>query len=182
MADRLSSLATEGFDLAIRHTANPPATHVAWTLCATRSVLVASRAYLRRPGTPQVPSALAPHNCLHYPRSRDTPAWTLEPLNASVGTERVTVQVSGSLAANNSEALRDAALGGLGIALLPDFTAQASLLAGKLVQVLPGWKPVGAFAEQLYAIRPYSAHVPRAVTAFVAHLREALAPGFSVER
>jgi DNA-binding transcriptional LysR family regulator len=94
----------------------------------------------------------------------------------------VTVQVSGSLAANNSEALRDAALGGLGIALLPDFTAQASLLAGKLVQVLPGWKPVGAFAEQLYAIRPYSAHVPRAVTAFVAHLREALAPGFSVER
>jgi DNA-binding transcriptional LysR family regulator len=182
MADRLSSLATEGFDLAIRHTANPPDTHVAWTLCATRSVLVASRAYLRRHGTPQVPADLAPHNCLHYPRSHDTPAWTLEPLNASVGTERVTVQVSGSLAANNSEALRDAALGGLGIALLPDFTAQASLLAGKLVQVLPGWKPVGAFAEQLYAIRPYSAHVPRAVTAFVAHLREALAPGFSVAR
>ena len=178
MADRLSSLATEGFDLAIRHTANPPDTHVAWTLCTTRSVLVASRAYLRRHGTPQVPADLAPHNCLHYPRSHDTPAWTL----TSVGTERVTVQVSGSLAANNSEALRDAALGGLGIALLPDFTAQASLLAGKLVQVLPGWKPVGAFAEQLYAIRPYSAHVPRAVTAFVAHLREALAPGFSVER
>jgi DNA-binding transcriptional LysR family regulator len=89
------------------------------------------------------------------------------------------VQVSGSLAANNSEALRDAALSGLGIALLPDFSAQASLLAGKLVQVLPAWKPVGAFAEQLYAIRPYSAHVPRAVTAFVDFLRRALAPGFA---
>ena len=74
------------------------------------------------------------------------------------------MQVSGSLAANNSEALRDAALSGLGIALLPDFTAQASLHAGKLVQVLPDWKPVGAFAEHLYAIRPYSAHVPRAVS------------------
>jgi hypothetical protein len=45
--------------------------------------------------------------------------------------------------------------------------------------VLPQWKPVGAFAEQLYAIRPYSAHVPRAVTAFVAHLRATLAPGFA---
>jgi len=46
------------------------------------------------------------------------------------------------------------------------------------VQVLPQWKPVGAFAENLYAIRPYSAHVPRAVTAFVAYLRKTLAAGF----
>jgi DNA-binding transcriptional LysR family regulator len=178
LSDRLSPLATEGFDLAIRHTANPPDTHVAWTLCATRSVLVASRSYLRRVGTPWVPADLAAHNCLHYPRSQDTPAWTLEPLSRKPGGERVTVQVSGSLTANNSEALRDAALSGLGIALLPDFTAQASLQAGKLVQVLPQWKPVGAFAEQIYAIRPYSAHVPQAVSVFVKFLREALAPGF----
>jgi DNA-binding transcriptional LysR family regulator len=178
MSDRLTSLATEGFDLAIRHTANPPDTHVAWTLCATRSVLVSSRAYLRRHGTPQMPADLVAHNCLHYPRSQDTPAWTLEPMTKQLGSERATVQVTGSLAANNSEALRDAALGGLGIALLPDFTAQDSLRSGKLVQVLPGWKPVGAFAEQIYAIRPYSAHVPLAVSAFVSFLREALAPGF----
>ncbi len=179
LSDRLSSLATEGFDLAIRHTAHPPDTHVAWTLCATRSVLVASRAYLRRHGTPSAPAELAQHNCLHYPRSQETPAWTLEPLKPGAGRERVTVQVSGSLAANNSEALRDAALGGLGIALLPDFTAQTSLASGKLVQVLPAWKPVGAFAEQLYAIRPYSAYVPRAVSLFVDYLRGALKGGFS---
>jgi DNA-binding transcriptional LysR family regulator len=178
LSDRLSPLATEGFDLAIRHTANPPDTHVAWTLCATRSVLVASRAYLRRHGSPQAPADLARHNCLHYPRAQESPAWTLEPVAKKTGSERTTVQVSGSLSANNSEALRDAALGGLGIALLPDFTAQASLQADKLVQVLPQWRPVGAFAEQLYAIRPYSAHVPRAVTAFVGFLREALAKGF----
>jgi DNA-binding transcriptional LysR family regulator len=179
MSDHLSTLATEGFDLAIRHTANPPDTHVAWTLCQTRSVLVASKAYLRRQGTPQIPADLAAHNCLHYPRSQDTPAWTLVPLGGKRGQERATVQVSGSLAANNSEALRDAALSGLGIALLPDFTAQDSLRAGKLVQVLSDWKPVGAFAEHLYAIRPYSAHVPRAVSVFVAFLRETLAQGFT---
>ena len=178
LSDRLSSLATEGFDLAIRHTATPPDTHVAWTLCSTRSVLVASRAYLRRHGTPQRPEELAQHNCLHYPRSQDTPAWTLEPLKPGVGRERVTVQVTGSLAANNSEALRDAALGGLGIALLPDFTAQASLQAGKLVEVLPQWTPVGAFAGQIYAIRPYSAHVPLAVSALVGFLRDTLKNGF----
>lgn len=186
LSDRLSSLATEGFDLAIRHTAAPPDTHVAWTLCSTRSVLVASRSYLRRRGVPAAPEDLLTHNCLHYPRAQDTPAWTFEPSatenvakNDTTHTpERVTIPVSGSLSANNSEALRDAALTGLGIALLPDFSAQASLQSGKLVQVLPQWKPVGAFAEQLYAIRPYSAHVPRAVTAFVAYLRAAFSGGF----
>ena len=179
LSDHLSSLATEGFDLAIRHTANPPDTHVAWTLCSTRSVLVATKAYLRRHGSPENPADLAAHNCLHYPRSQETPAWTLMPVRARQGLERATVQVSGSLAANNSEALRDAALSGLGIALLPDFTAQDSLRAGKLVQVLPDWKPVGAFAEQLYAIRPYSAHQPRAVAVFVMFLRQAFAAGFA---
>lgn len=182
LSDRLSSLATEGFDLAIRHTAHPPDTHVAVALCATRSVLVASKAYLRRAGTPQQPADLAAHNCLHYPRPQERPAWTFEPQGKTPtgkARERVTVQVSGSLAANNSEALRDAALAGLGIALLPDFSAQAALQAGKLVEVLPGWVPVGSFADRIYAIRPYAAHVPRAVSLFVDYLRGALKAGFS---
>lgn len=178
LSDRLSSLATEGFDLAIRHTAHPPDTHVAVQLCATRSVLVASKTYLRRAGTPQQPVDLAAHNCLHYPRPQERPAWTFEPQSRAGTRERVTVQVSGSLAANNSEALRDAALAGLGIALLPDFSAQAALQTGKLVQVLPGWTPVGSFADLIYAIRPYSAHVPRAVSLFVDYLRGALKGGF----
>jgi DNA-binding transcriptional LysR family regulator len=86
--------------------------------------------------------------------------------------------VSGNFAANNSEALREAALTGAGIALLPDFSAQAELRKGQLVRVLPDWKPVGAFAETIYAIRPYAPHVPRAVTALVAHLRAGLVMGF----
>ncbi len=182
LSDRLSSLATEGFDLAIRHTAHPPDTHVAVALCATRSVLVASKAYLRRAGTPQQPADLSTHNCLHYPRPQERPAWTFEPQSrAGTGSrERVTVQVAGSLAANNSEALRDAALAGLGIALLPDFSAQAALQAGKLVEVLPGWAPVGSFADRLYAIRPYSVHVPLAVSALVNYLRAAMAAGYGV--
>lgn len=182
LSDRLASLATEGFDLAIRHTASPPDTHVATLLCHTRSVLVATRTYLRRAGTPQQPSDLAGHNCLHYPRPQERPAWTFEPpaqARAGLSREPMTVQVSGSLTANNSEALRDAALAGLGIALLPDFSAQAALQAGKLVPVLPAWTPVGSFADRIYAIRPYSAHVPRAVSLFVDYLRGALKTGFT---
>ena len=179
MSDRLSTLANEGFDLAIRHTARPPDTHVAWSLCRTESVLVATRAYLRRRGVPQTPEDLQAHNCLHYPRSHDTPAWTFA-LRNGTGADRVTVPVTGSFAANNSEALREAALTGAGIALLPDFSAQDALRQGKLVRVLEGWKPVGVFAEEIYAIRPYAPHVPRAVTALVTYLRQGLAAGFAV--
>jgi DNA-binding transcriptional LysR family regulator len=184
LSDRLSSLAMEGFDLAIRHSAAPPDTHVAWTLCETRSVLVASRSYLRRRGHPEVPQDLAGHDCLHYPRAQDTPAWHFEArgpgcaAGAAGASPRITVPVSGPLAANNSEALRDAAIAGLGIALLPDFSAQAALEAGKVVEVLAPWQPIGAFGDRLFAIRPYATHVPRAVSAFVEWLRETLADGF----
>jgi DNA-binding transcriptional LysR family regulator len=212
LSDRLVPLAQEGFDLAIRHTHAPPETHVAWTLCSTQSVLVASRAYLRRRGTPSLPSELSGHDCLHYLRPGEAPAWQLVPRDGLAGAKRsvpgnakkvtapdrtkapvpadtkgtvpadtkVTVPVSGPFVANNSEALREAAQAGLGIALLPDFSAQAALASGKLQRVLPDWVPVGSFGEHLYAIRPYSPYVPRAVQALVAYLREALRGGFAV--
>ncbi len=179
MADRLRSLATEGFDLAIRHTERAPDTHVAWTLCDTHSVLVATKAYLRRAGMPKAPADLQQHNCLHYPRSQDTPVWSFTPVQRQKGRETVNVPVRGSLAANNSEALREAALAGAGIALLPDFSAQDALRKVQLVPVLPDWQADGGFGRHLFAIRPYTPHVPRAVSALVTHLREGLADGFA---
>src|SRR5690349_13474203 len=72
LSDRLVSLAQEGFDVALRHTAAPPDTHVAWPLCGTHSCLVATRAYLRRAGVPRAPRDLAGHECLHYVRPGET--------------------------------------------------------------------------------------------------------------
>ena len=180
LSDRISSLAMEGFDLAIRHSATPPDTHVAWTLCATRSVLVASRAYLRRRGNPATPMALAEHDCLHYARAQETPTWHFRERRRFGDPQPLTVPISGSFAANNSEALREAAIGGLGIALMPDFSAQTALQSGKLVEVLPKWIPVSAFGERIFAVRPYAEHVPLAVNAFVKWIREQLCDGFDV--
>lgn len=178
MSDRLASLAQEGFDLALRHASSVPDTHVAWTICETKPVLVASRTYLRRSGTPQAPEDLSRHHCLCYPRPGETLAWHFEPSRRSARASKVSVAVRGPFAANNSEALREAALGGLGIALLPDFSAAAALAAGKLVPVLPDWRPAGAFGDRVFAVRPYSPQVPRAVQALVAYLRETFARGF----
>ena len=178
LTDRFVNLAQEGFDLAVRHSHEPPDTHVAWVLCETRSLLVASRDYLRKHGAPAHPSELAAHQCLLYLRGSTGQSWSFERVGGKRQADSVLVQVNGRLRANNSEALREAVLGGLGIGLLPDFSAAAHLGPRQLVQVLPGWRPQGFFGERIYAIRPWSAQVPRAVQCLVEHLRGALGRGF----
>lgn len=182
LSDAVVSLAQEGFDLAVRHTARPPETHVAWTLTGTASVLVASPDYLQRHGEPTHPSDLAAeagaHACLFYPRTGAAPTWQFRPAEASAAP--VTVGIRGPLSANNSEVLREGALAGLGIALLPDFSAQRELRRGTLQRLLPDWSPVGTFGEHLFALRPYSPYVPRSVHALVAHWRALFRPGFAL--
>lgn len=177
LSDRIISLPVEGFDLAIRHIEAPPDTHVAWRLTSTRSILVASPAYLAVRGTPHRPQELTGHAGLFYPRRPEAPAWTFERLGSG-RPARVTVPIRGPLAANNSEVLRDAAQSGLGIALVPDFSAQSALRSGQLIHVLPKWKATGAFGESLYAVRPYALHVPLAVRLFVDYLKDIWRDGF----
>src|SRR5690625_4788126 len=179
LSDRLRSLTGDGFDLAVRHVAEPPDTHVAWTLCATRPMLVASPAYLQKAGVPEHPNDLSKHRCLSYPRPKGRLTWTLENKKSEKSAaQRVTVPIQGAFAANNSEVLRDIAIGGLGIAVIPDFSAQSGLNSRQLVHVLPDWKPVSTFSDCIYAIRPYSPHVPQAVTVFVQFLRKIFKDGF----
>ncbi|MCX8960987.1 LysR family transcriptional regulator [Erwinia psidii] len=171
VSDRLVSLAAEGFDLAIRHSETLPDTHVVQPLCATRALLVASPEYLAIHGCPQTPQALGEHHCLYYPRGVETPCWTFRKEQ-----QIVTVHVTGPFSTNNSESLRDAALQGLGIAMLPDFSAQSALRDGHLVELLAEWQTVGTFASALYVVRPWSAQVPRAVRGFIHWLRDAFQP------
>jgi len=215
LTDRFVNLANEGFDLAIRHTNAPPETHVAWVLCETRSVLVASADYLARRGTPAHPDDLAAHDCLLYLGSHSG-SWTFAKTAKRKSAERVGVDIRGSLKVNNSEVLREALLAGLGIGLLPDFSLPqgyaATLLASslfenasrhalppegaalarggrslrafkkgknELLRVLPDWQVQGFFGERIYALRPWSAQVPKAVQCLVEHLRTGFARGFS---
>ena len=180
LSDRLVNLPQEGFDLAIRHAAAPPDSHVAWKLCDTRALLVASAGYLRKRGMPKHPDDLAGHDCLTYLRP-GAAVWMFERNDdAAQGGEprRVRVTVQGPLRANTSEVLREAALAGLGIALVPDFSMAPRARQPQRRDVLPDWRAVGFFGEAVYAIRPWSPATPRAVQLLVEHLRLALAGGF----
>ena len=177
VSDRLVTLAHEGFDLAIRHTSTPPDNHAAWKLCDSRSLVVASSGYLREHGAPKRPEDVSAHACITY--LRPGPAvWKFEKRAKTSEPERLSVGVQGPFRANNSELVREAALAGLGLALLPDFSATAALKSGRLKEVLPAWRPVGFFGDAIYAIRPWSPRTPKPVQALVAHLRAALKDGF----
>ena len=179
LSDRFVNLVQEGFDLAIRHASRVPESHIAVVLCESRSVLLASADYLARRGSPEHPSELARHDCLLYLRDGGTTSWSFERTQGRRPTQRVSVPVRGPLRANNSEVLREAVAGGLGIALLPDFTAASGVASEALVPVLPDWRPVGFFGERLQAIRPWSPRTPRAIQCVIDHLRKSLGGGFA---
>lgn len=169
LSDQLLSIAQEGFDLAIRHTSFAPETHVAWKLRASTAVLVAAPSYVERNGAVEHPIDLHRRNCLCYFRRGEQALWTFK---SKDGEERQSVRVIGTLSANNSEVLREAAIQGLGIALLPDFSAKFDLAGGRLISLLEQWEPVGPFGASLYAIHPYSAYTSRPVRLLVEFLRE----------
>jgi len=175
LSDSLVNLAQEGFDLAVRHSSTAPDACIATVLCESPSHVLASPAYLRRRGTPRHPRDLASHDCLLYLREAASPAtWWFERGAGGARAERVGVQVAGPFRANNSEVLREAITGGLGIGLLPAFSAPARTRRPAMVPVLPDWRPAGVFGERIYAIRPWAPRAPRAVECVIAHLRECL--------
>ncbi len=179
MNDQVVSIATEGFDLAIRHVETPPDSAVAHRLCHSRTLLVASPEYLAHHGTPANPTQLREHRHLLYPRHQGKVSWLFERAGARHATKEITVPVHPYFVANNSEVLRDMACAGMGIALLPDFSAQSAVQSGTLVELLPAWRPLGAFGHNIFTLRPYSAGPPtRAVRAFTDYLSDKFAHGF----
>lgn len=159
--DRHVDLIEDGFDVGLRLARDmPDSTLVARKLATMTTLLVASPSYLQRHGTPVVPADLARHNCLTYtivPRPQE---WTFVMPDGDLHT----VTVRGSLQANTGVALRQAALGGIGIATTASFIVQNDLAQESLIPVLPDY-PMRS--RSLYAVYPQSHHLPAKVRAFV---------------
>lgn len=133
LSNRVVDLVEEGLDVALRVA---PALDTALRgrqLTTSRLLLVAAPSYLRRHGVPKSPEALAQHATLsfvygpgrHWAFVRD-------------GQSR-TVDVAPRLLSTSSDAVREAACAGAGIAMLPTFLVDDALARGALRAVLPGW-------------------------------------------
>lgn len=160
MGERMVDLIEEGFDLAIRATVPADSSLVIRQLSAWRHVPCCSPSYLETHAAPRAPADLAQHNCLRYAFYPYGDEWRF----AAPDGEAVSARVKGSLRTNSAEALRIAALGGIGIFLAPSFLVAEDLAAGRLVRLLEEYRPV-AFA--INAIYPHRAHVPAKIRGFI---------------
>jgi DNA-binding transcriptional LysR family regulator len=159
--DRIVDLIEDGFDVALRLARGlPDSTLVARQLGSSRTLAVASPAYLARHGHPATPQDLAQHDCLLYSSGEKPAEWSF----TDAGGAAHKVAVRGSLRANTSVALREAAVGGMGIAGAADFIVREALRSGQLVEVLPGYtlRP-----RTLYALYPHSRQLSPKVRVFV---------------
>jgi DNA-binding transcriptional LysR family regulator len=171
MNDRMVDLAEEGYDVAIRMVEQPGPNLVARALAPVRWAVCATRRYLQAHGAPAAPSDLARHACLYYSYLGSGNEWRFA---GPQGVE--TVQVSGNFRVNNSEAVREAALGHLGVALLPTFTVGPDLQAGRLQPLLQGYTPLGVFGGQIYAVYLSNRYLSPKVRAFVDFCVERFGP------
>jgi DNA-binding transcriptional LysR family regulator len=137
-------LLAEGIDVSIYLAQYlPDSALVAVKLGTMFSVLCAAPEYLTRHGEPRHPRELAAHTCLRLVTSSFSADWKLD-----CGDEHLVVTPEGPLIGNAAEVVRDSALRGLGIAMLPAYCVVDDLRQGSLVQVLPAWNSpeIGIFA------------------------------------
>lgn len=147
--DRMLDLAYEGIDIALRMSPTHPPDMISVPLIELDWIICASPKYLERAGAPSEPADLAGHPCISYWRERADQNWTL-----SRNGETVTLSVSGPMRANNPEAVTEAAVAGMGIALVPLYVCEAALEQGRLVRILQEWSPTTKFGDRVFAIAP----------------------------
>ncbi len=158
--DREVDLIQEGFDLAIRIANLPDSSLIARRLAPIQTVMCASPSYLEQKGMPQSPDELIEHQCLVYSLLRDFEYWHLTDSNG----KEISTKIHPTLKASTGEFLKDAAVEGLGIILVPSFIAYKEIESGALVPVLKDYRPTQLDA---YAIYPQTRHLSQRVRAFV---------------
>ncbi len=163
--DRFVDPVEEGFDVTIRIAEPQDDTSlVDHRLIEARRVLCASPGYVAKHGTPTHPIELKSRRCLHYGHLPTGSIWRLTGPDG-----RYDIGVNGVLCSNNGEVLKTAALAGLGIALLPTFIIGEALRTGRLVEVLPAFKPPEIWVCVIYPPGRHLSAKVRLLTDFLSH-------------
>jgi len=160
------NLVEEGLDLAVRTGKLEDSSLIAKPLIQSNWVLCCSPSYIQKHGEVSTLEALKTHNCLAYTyQAQGSFDWRF----TKNGVEE-TVRISGSLATNNAQALRKAALAGFGIVYVPRCCVYKDLQQGTLRTILTDFKP-----RQLgvYAIYPFTKHLPEKLKLLIEHIKQA---------
>ena len=162
--DRRVDAAADGYDAVVRHGPIGDSRLMAWRLAPSRRVLVASAEYLARHGAPKTAADLERHQGIFY-TNRGVFDWRFRG-----EADAVVVRARVGLRVNNGDMMRDAAIAGLGIALLPTFIVGQAIDAGQLAVIDVGARPE---QEALYLAHPEGRQPSAKLRALAEHLRTA---------
>ncbi|WP_321820262.1 MULTISPECIES: LysR family transcriptional regulator [unclassified Burkholderia] len=163
MLDRHVDLVSEGFDVGLllsQHIGNN--TLVKRPLTRLKRIVCAAPSYIERHGAPAHPHDLASHACLAFHAD-----FAGEHLSFDPGSACVTVRPNKSASSNNIGLIRNWALAGMGIAVLPDFLAAPDLAAGRLRELLADYR---LEELEMNIVYPSRRHFPRKARLFIDHL------------
>ncbi len=158
--DRYVNLVEQGVDVALRMGRLADSTLGARYLGVNPWLMVASPDYVKERAAPRKAADLAKHDCLVYSSVQGDDRWSL---TLPGGVERA-VPVKGHLRSNSLSAVLDAAVAGMGLAILPWYVAGPSVVAGKVQQVLADH---GLPTQDLQAVFPSPKLVPSKVSHFI---------------
>lgn len=160
LSDEMVDIVGEGYDLAIRIAELSDSSLVAKRLAPVRRILVASPRYLEEHSTPNKITDLDHHICLS-PHNNEP--WRLEGPEGSV-----TLRPVGPIQTNSSEVIREAVLGGMGIAQRSTWDIGPELAQGKLVHILPQYAASSNLA--IHAVYPSRQFLPAKTRFFIDYL------------
>ncbi|MET3614132.1 DNA-binding transcriptional LysR family regulator [Rhizobium aquaticum] len=136
ICNRYGDLIESGLDLAVRTRRIEADSSITMRkLADVPRILAASPSYLAARGAPASPEELERHALLLYTLSDE---WDHLTFQRHGVTKRL--PVAGEITCNDSLALKQAALEGMGILVQPAYVVRADLEAGRLVEVLPEWR------------------------------------------
>lgn len=158
--NRIADIVHEGLDLAIRVGKLPDSDLVARKLGEVSYGFYSAPSYLDRHGAPDHPANLNADGFIGF---------TGSPAEVARAAETCALPSGPRYLANTNMAVRDMAVGGLGIALLPRFQAAPFVAAGQLAPVLPGWSRPRV---EVYAVMPSIRLMSATVRAFINLVRD----------
>ncbi|VVM93686.1 LysR family transcriptional regulator [Pseudomonas fluorescens] len=167
LSDQNQDLVSEGLDVTFRIGELNDSGLIARRIGTTHRVTVAAPAYLKKYGQPHSPAELNGHNCLQFNLLNIQNLWVFEKNN-----QRHDVRIKGNAQSNNSEAIREMVLAGMGIALSPVWLFSEDLQAGRVTAILQDYT---AQSLPMHAVSPANRRQSARVIAFVDYMSQALA-------
>jgi DNA-binding transcriptional LysR family regulator len=162
--DRRVDVSAGGYDAVIRNGPIIDSRLIVWKLAPSRRLLTASQAYLDRHGIPRNLTDLDQHRGLFY-TNRGVADWRFQTVSGMIS-----VRAKLAMGMNNGDMLRDAAIAGLGIALLPAFIAAPAVKGGDLVEIDVGVTPEPEFIQMAH---PQGRNPSAKLRAMAEHLKAA---------